>query len=168
LARNIDKRLGSLEARRRGTDRIAALSAESARQVLQKSLLEESYVKRARAQRHTRYALGAMQAVDADYTRISLEEATRVGRQLESGLAKKGLTAELRLQGSVPCDIHIRGVSDVDLLLLEDRYIRYDTQGPKAIRGEYRSPVAYDTLVRSRTSGAMRRGSWWMRFPQRR
>ena len=147
MARDIDRRLKSLDARRRGTDRIAVLSADSAQQVLARSLFEESYAKRAPSQRHTKYALGAMQAVDADYTRIGIEEATRVGKQLESGLGKQGLAAQFRLQGSVPCDVHIRGVSDVDLLLLEDRFFRYDTQGPKAVRGEYQNPVSYDTLV---------------------
>ena len=84
MARDIDRRLKSLDARRRGTDRLSMLSAESAQQVLAKSLFMESYAKRAATQRHTKYALGAMQAVDADYTRIGIEEATRVGKQLES------------------------------------------------------------------------------------
>lgn len=147
MVRDIDRRLNSLNARRRGMDRISVLTADSALQVLAKSFVEESYTKRAASQRHTKYALGAMQAVDADYTRIGIEEATRVGKQLHSGLAKQGLEAEFRLQGSVPCDLHIRGVSDVDLLVLEGRFIRYDTQGVRAIRGEYRNPVAYDSLV---------------------
>ena len=147
MVRDVDRRLKSLDARRRGTDRISMLSAESAQQVLAKSLFEESYAKRAATQRHTKYALGAMQAVDADYTRIGIDEATRVGKQLETGLSKQGLVVDFRLQGSVPCDIHIRGVSDVDLLVLEGRFIRYDIHGAKALQGEYRSPVSYDTLV---------------------
>lgn len=146
MTRDIDKRLKSLDARRRGLDRIAMLTTDSASQVIANSFFEESYAKRAAAQRHTKYALGAMQPVDADYTRIGIEEATRVGKQLESGLSAQGIGVELRLQGSVPCDIHIRGVSDVDLLVLDGRFYRYDQQGLRALRGDYNSPVAYDTL----------------------
>ena len=78
MARDIDKRLKSLHERRMGTDRIADLTFDSATQVITNSLTQESYAKRAAAQKHTKYALGAMQAVDPDYTRISLEEADRV------------------------------------------------------------------------------------------
>lgn len=146
MARDIDKRLKSLRDRRTGTDRIADLAKESAAQVIAKSLSQESYAKRAPVQKHTQYALGAMQAVDPDYTRISLEEAERVKEQLKKGLDRKAISPEFRLQGSVACDIHIRGVSDVDLLVLDGRYIHYDRNGQKAQSGGYTSPVSYDTL----------------------
>ena len=87
-----------------------------------------------------------MQAVDPDYTRISLEEAGRVKEQLRGGLSRRSIPVDFRLQGSVACDLHIRGVSDVDLLVLDDRYIHYDASGPKAYTGGYNSPVTYDTL----------------------
>ncbi|URK86358.1 hypothetical protein LP421_03830 (plasmid) [Rhizobium sp. RCAM05350] len=81
---------------------------------------------------NTRYALGAMQAVDPDYTRISLETADRVGNQLLTRLEGEGIYVEFRIQGSVALDVHIRGVSDVDLLTL-DRYFRtYNRYGPKS------------------------------------
>lgn len=146
MARDIDKRLKSLRERRIGTDRIADLALESATQVLAKSLTQESYSKRAPVQKHTQYALGAMQAVDSDYTRISLEEADRVRDQLKKGLDRKSISTEFRLQGSVACDLHIRGVSDVDLLVLDGRYIHYERNGQKALSGGYTSPVIYNTL----------------------
>lgn len=146
MARDIDRRLQSLNARRKGTDRIGELSLDSAQQVLAKSFIAEAYTKRAPTQRYTRYALGSMQAVDPDYTRISIEEAERVGAQLKSGLDKKSISVEFRLQGSVACDVHIRGVSDVDFLVIEGRFYRYDTAGDRALRSGYTSPVPYDTL----------------------
>jgi hypothetical protein len=146
MARDIDKRLKSLRERRMGTDRIADLAVESATQVIAKSLTQESYAKRAPVQKHTQYVLGAMQAVDPDYTRISLEEADRVKDQLKRGLDRKSISTEFRIQGSVACDIHIRGVSDVDLLVLDGRYIHYDLNGQKALLGGYASPVTYNTL----------------------
>lgn len=147
MARDIERRLKSLDSRRRGTDRLGQLSLDSAQQILAKSFVSESYAKRAPALKNTRYALGAMQAVDSDYTKISLEEAIRVGAQLETGLSKLNIEVQFRLQGSVPCDIHIRGVSDVDLLVLDDRYFRYDTEGVNAILGKFNNPVAFDTLA---------------------
>lgn len=147
MPRDIDRRLKSLDSRRRGTDRIGQLSLDSAQQILAKSQISESYSKRAPVLRNTRYALGAMQAVDSDYTDVSIEEARRVSEKLGLGLIKLGLKVQYRLQGSVACDIHIRGVSDVDLLVLEDRYIRYDRTGVRAIRGAFNAPVAYDTLT---------------------
>lgn len=146
MARDIDKRLKSLRDRRTGTDRIGDLALDSATQVLAKSMTQESYAKRAPVQKHTQYALGAMQAVDPDYTRISLEEAERVKDQLKKGLDRKLISTEFRLQGSVACDIHIRGVSDVDLLVLDGRYIHYDANGQRALNGGYGGPVGYDTL----------------------
>ncbi|KWE31798.1 hypothetical protein [Burkholderia territorii] len=145
MARDIYKRLKSLDARRRGTDRTGTIF-DSAEQVVAKSAALESYQQRGAEKEFTKYALGSMQAVDPDYTRIGVQEATRIGQQLKTGLAKDGIGVEFRLQGSVPCDIHIRGASDVDLLVLEERYFHYDRTGPKAQRGEYGGPVPYDTL----------------------
>lgn len=147
MSKDIDRRLKALDSRRRGTDRIGQLSIDSVQQILAKSQITESYAKRASGFKSTRYALGAMQAVDADYTKVSIEEANRVGAQLASGLIKLNILVQLRLQGSVPCDLHIRGVSDVDLLVLDDRYFRYDTAGVNAILGRFKSPVVYDTLA---------------------
>jgi hypothetical protein len=145
--RDVGKRLKSLEARRKGTDRIGEISMESLQEVLAKSLNEESYSKRAPNLEHTRYALGSMHAVDPDYTKISIGEAERVQAQLQSGLLKKSINVEFRLQGSVACDLHIRGVSDVDLLTLDGRFYRYDTDGFKSKMGGYNNPVSFDTLV---------------------
>jgi hypothetical protein len=75
-----------------------------------------------------------MQAVDERYTQISIETAERVGKQLQTGLP---MSVSLRLQGSVPLDIHIRGVSDVDLLALDDRLLTYAPAGARARSGYY-------------------------------
>lgn len=146
MSRDIDKRLRSLEARRKGTDRNGVHTFDSAAEVLGKAALESYQVRASVDKKFTKYALGSMQAVDPEYTQVGIDEATRVGKKLEAELDKLGLDVEFRLQGSVPCDIHIRGASDVDLLVLESRYIRFDTSGPKARQGGYRSPVSYDTL----------------------
>jgi hypothetical protein len=43
----------------------------------------------------------------------------------------------------VPCNIHIRGVSDVDLLALDEAFHTYDRSGSWSQQGYYRSPIDY-------------------------
>ena len=102
-----------------------------------KSVEDESYQKRAPDAPYTQYALGAMQEVGPEYTRISIEEAERVGKQLKSGLTAMGLTVDFRLQGSVPANIHIRGVSDVDLLTIDDAFFFLRYQRSPGARGNF-------------------------------
>lgn len=137
MARDINKRLTQLRVRRGGTDRLGRLNETASAEVLRKSYLEEAWQKRARTQPYTRYALGAMQEVDTDYTRISIETAERVGNQLLSGLTSAGISVEFRLQGSVPLNVHIRGVSDVDLLNLETSFLTYDPSGNRGLSNYY-------------------------------
>jgi len=143
---NINNRLNQLRTRRSGVDRADRLAMDAAAEVLAKSRIDEAWQKRAKDQPHTRYCLGAMQAVDADHTRISVETAERVGKQLVSGLQILGIPIELRLQGSVALDVHIRGVSDVDLLTLETDFYTYDTRGAMSLGGQYRSPTQRTSL----------------------
>ncbi len=137
MARDIDKRLKQLRTRRSGIDRLGMVAQDDAAEVLRKSYLEEGWQKRATDQPYTRYCLGAMQEVDQDYTRISIETAERVGKQLLEGLTTAGISVQFRLQGSVPLNVHIRGVSDVDLLTLDSSFLRYDTGGLMARSGSY-------------------------------
>lgn len=129
MARNINDRLTKLNSRRKGTDRLDRVATASYAEVLAKSLVTESWEKRATNQPHTRYALGAMQAVSDRYTQISIETAERVGKQL---IANLPMSVSFRLQGSVPLDVHIRGVSDVDLLTLDNRFLTYNRFGSRA------------------------------------
>lgn len=135
MAGDINKRLQQLRARRDGSGRMImdGLTLEA----LLKSDTKEAWESRGKAdQPYTRYALGSMQAVGETYTRISIETAERVANQL----TKANLDLEFRLQGSVPLDVHIKGVSDVDLLALGTGFFTYSTGGAKAKRGYYTSP----------------------------
>lgn len=133
---DIATKLARLGARRRGLDRIEEFSDAQA-EILSKRFVQERWEQRASNQPHTRYALGAMQEVGPDYTRVSLETANRVAKQLKSGLDTRQISAELELQGSVPLNVHIRGVSDVDLLVLRTRFLTYTRGGVMALRGDY-------------------------------
>lgn len=145
MARDIGQRLTDLEKRRRGTDlrSYGRLNEDSRREVLAKSLAKEAWQTRASTMPHTRYALGAMQSVGEQYTRICIETAARVGNQL---ISKVPIPLEFRLQGSVPLDVHVRGVSDVDLLSLDTSFYTYATYGSRSLAGYYTSPTARTSL----------------------
>ncbi|WP_216638775.1 hypothetical protein [Achromobacter ruhlandii] len=143
MATDINKRLAQLRARRDGSDRLTMDSAVQ-NEILSKALgtgtqtIQESWEKRASIDsKHTLYALGAMQPVSATYTRVSVETAERIGNQLRSRLGKAGIDAEFRLQGSVPLDVHIRRVSDVDLLTIDTGFLVYSTSGVQSQAGYY-------------------------------
>ena len=144
MPRDINTRLENLRIRRKGVDaaRSGRVTASVADEVLRKSVIQESWQRRATEQPYTRYALGAMQAVDPAYTQKSHDEADRVAKQLRSGLS---IPIEMRLQGSVPLDVHIRGVSDVDLLVIRTDFLCYDTFGALATSGWY-SPSSKTSL----------------------
>lgn len=154
MARDISGRLTRLNARRKGMDRLGELTETAQVDVLAKSIQSESWQKRASTgQPYTRYALGAMQEVDRDYTRISIETAQRVGGQLNTGLTSAGYQVDFRLQGSVPLNVHIRGVSDVDLLNLDTSFLTYASYGVRGQNGWYSSTTKTSLGVLSALRG---------------
>lgn len=145
MARDINRYLDSLKARRTGVSDLNRITATEHFDVLQRSLLSESYQKRSNNP-YTTYALGAMQEVGPDYTKVSIDTAERVKSQLATHLSSRGWQVDFRLQGSVPCNIHIRGVSDVDLLVLDDAFHTYDILGVAARSGTYQRSINYTPL----------------------
>jgi len=148
MTSDISQRIQRLSARRRGTDRMVALDSSEQLEVLFKSMTEEGgWTKRAANQPFTRYALGAMQEVGPDYTRVSLETAQRVRSQLDTRVTADGLLVEFHVQGSVPANVHIRGVSDVDLLVLDSSFLTFDRTGLIGRQGGYVNPTTLTTEV---------------------
>jgi hypothetical protein len=154
MAKDINSRIAALRQRRSGADRVVKVPEGERIAILAKSRLDESWQKRATNKPYTRYALGAMAEVDVDYTRISIETAHRVGGQLAKSFEEEARSAVFRLQGSVPLNVHIRGVSDVDLLAIETSLLTYHTQGSKALRGHYvpTEVTSLETLLSLRKS----------------
>jgi hypothetical protein len=138
---DFDQRLRNLRDRRLGLKAPLAKSVTAADSAAMQSrvLKEEAYQRRATG-RATRYVLGAMQAVDPEYTKNSYDEGDRVQRQLRDALEGE-ISVEFRYQGSVMLDIHIRGISDIDMLVLRDDFHTYDTTGAAARAGLYRNPI---------------------------
>lgn len=85
----------------------------------------------------TRYLIGSMQPIDAEYTKNTYREAERVQEQLTQRLT---FIPEYRYQGSVTNDTHIKAHSDVDLLVL---HVYFTTLEPPQIP---LSPYAGDPL----------------------
>ncbi|WP_278497643.1 hypothetical protein [Pantoea vagans] len=87
---------------------------------------QEAWESRAKDDSATQYVIGAMQSVDSRYTQISVETADRIQNQLKKKLNNN---LDFRVQGSVPLDIHIKGFSDVDLLIIDQQMLMYSPEG---------------------------------------
>lgn len=139
MATDYNSRIDRLKTRRRGLDKtIPSMESYAYDSVLQESFREIEQLKFKSESWETRsttpivnYVLGAMAEVDAKYTEISVKTAERIENQLYDRLKDKGIYTRYRLQGSVPLNIHIKGISDVDLLVIDNSIFTYDRYGPK-------------------------------------
>lgn len=75
----------------------------------------------------TRYVTLAMKGVDPLYTRKSKE----AGEKVKSHLLKELDNVEYEYQGSVMTDTHIKGNSDIDLLVISTKFYTFDREGIK-------------------------------------
>src|SRR5690348_11722485 len=85
--------------------------------VLSKGLYE-AYAKMTQSEA-VQYAIGAMQPVEPEYTQNTVDQGDRVKNQLITRLAEP---CEYRYQGSVTNNTHIRARSDIDLLVLTEKF----------------------------------------------
>ena len=127
---NFESRLDKLKERRHGkfdTEYLTKLGLESYspmyeslsnKQEIYESLQESSAIK---------YTIGAMSEVDSEYTKVSKLEGERVAETLKKLLKTEGKEVTFRMQGSVPLNIHIKGHSDVDMLIINHPTILYET-----------------------------------------
>lgn len=134
---NYAQKLVNMRNRRRGLDSFAVLS-KSANFSEDAATFAEAYESRAKTEA-IKYTLGAMQELEAKYTRISIEEGNRVRDQLRTGLSIAGIPVTFEYQGSVPLNVHIRFASDIDLLVLHDAFVTVDWTGPRASTYSVRS-----------------------------
>ncbi len=139
MSTSVNDRINRLRSRRSGLDRSSVIAMDAKDFIVNRSLTKEAWEYRAEDKPSTTFALGAMQEVDPTYTRISIETADRVSNQLSK---RTSGNLEFELQGSVPLNVHIRGVSDVDLLAIEADFHTYDARGHMSTSGQYRSPTS--------------------------
>jgi len=74
-----------------------------------------------------KYTIGAMAPVDKQSTEVSISEGNRVADSLIKSLRIRDIFTTSRLQGSVALNIHIKGHSDVDMLIIEGNTINIET-----------------------------------------
>jgi hypothetical protein len=72
---------------------------------------------------NTKYLLGAMKPIEAKYTKRLIEQGDRVENQLINKVGTQYPGLEFRRQGSVSNSTHIKYYSDVDILVIIDKFI---------------------------------------------
>lgn len=90
------------------------------------SMVNEVY-KRMDKSESVRYAIGAMQPIDPEYTKNTFLQGERVQSQLEERLHQK---CEIEFQGSTSTDTHIKARSDVDMLLVRKGWVWIEDSQP--------------------------------------
>jgi len=151
MAADFKQRLHNLRQRRLGFDALVKGAALSNLRFAEIASQTELYEKRAKGDA-LKYGLGAMQEVDNRYTAICYEEGERVRAQLASGLAESNISVTFDYQGSVPLNIHIRGTSDVDLLVLHDEFVTLDWSGSRAHTYSHSGKSVIDEMFRLRVN----------------
>jgi hypothetical protein len=132
MATDYSNRIGRVNARRNNTavaylSKSASFAEDSAFQ----DTVTEGYRSKTKS-KSFQYALVSMQEVDAEYTAISYREADRVAKQIDSGLSRRGKEVTVELQGSLPLNVHLRRVSDVDMLVWPLDFFVFDRYGVAA------------------------------------
>lgn len=143
---NYSQKLANMRIRRQGLDSSAALNKSASSYTTDTANFSEAYESRGKTEA-IKYALGAMQELEAKYTKISIEEGDRVKDQLKAGLNNAGIPVVFEYQGSVPLNIHIRFSSDIDLLVLHDGFVTLDWSGPRAQTYSVRQGSVLEDMV---------------------
>lgn len=120
---DFESRLKSLKERRQGSRERAifdSMESYSANQAILtgQDVRRREFFELLKESAGVKYAIGAMAAVDDAATKISIREGNRVADSLTKSLGEVGESVTKRLQGSVALDIHIKGHSDVDMLII--------------------------------------------------
>jgi len=88
-----------------------------------------------------KYVIGAMQPIDPEYTKNTYKQAERVRSQLENRLTD---SCEYKYQGSVTNDTHIKAKSDIDLLVIIDKF--FSLENPQVPTSPYKGDPLKDLL----------------------
>lgn len=88
-----------------------------------------------------KYVIGAMQPIDPEYTKNTYIQAERVRSQLSNRLTGR---CEYKYQGSVTNDTHIKARSDIDLLVIIDKF--FTLENPQVPKSPYKGDPLKDLL----------------------
>lgn len=123
---DITSRLNNLSLRRSDKHLVTDRAFES----IEKSLFAESqqdFFDLDEYEKWKKYVLDSMAEVPNRSTEISFEEGEKVKNHLRENLGKYNLSAEFKFQGSIINNTHIKGNSDIDLLVITDKYITLES-----------------------------------------
>ncbi len=137
---DFEKRLKSLKDRRQGTRERAiweSMDFAPAKDAILKGadVRKRENFETLKEPVGVKYAIGAMTPVEAQSTKVSIAEGERVADSLIKSLNNNGESVTKKLQGSVALDIHIKGHSDVDMLILVRNPVLVET--PKISPNDY-------------------------------
>lgn len=131
------------------TNRIGKLRSRRTDPLIKTAEMREVY-DRISEDESVKYAIGAMQPIDKEYTKNTYEEGDRVKAQLDKSLNTQGAAVvEFEYQGSVTNNTHIKAHSDIDLLALHAHFYTIQPPGKPTIL--YQGDVLTD-LKNLRTS----------------
>lgn len=137
-------RLDRLNQRRLDTD------------IVEAKLLNETYRNISQSD-SVKYVIGSMQPIDPEYTKNTYVQGERVRNQLENRLTE---ICEYEYQGSVTNDTHIKAKSDIDLLVLIDKF--FSLEKPQEPKSPYKGNPLQDLLnLRKESENALEQA-----FPQ--
>ena len=108
--------------------------------ITEAKLLNEVY-RRISQSDSVRYVIGSMQPIDPEYTKNTYAQGERVCNQLQKRLTT---TCEYEYQGSVTNGTHIKARSDIDILLLIDKF--YTLEKPQEPSNPYKGDPVQDLL----------------------
>lgn len=127
-----DKRLERLENRRNDPQfLVKSFSAESVSRILNESYKSIPFPE------SVRYTIGAMQEVGREYTASTVAEGDRIKNHLES-LRNEGYNFSFRFQGSTTNNTHIRAHSDIDLLVIQEKFQFTEAPGAGTYTGNWK------------------------------
>lgn len=137
---DFENRLKSLKERRQGSRERAifeSMDSFAANQAILtgRDVRKREFFETLNESAGVKYAIGAMAAVDEAATKVSIREGERVADSLIKSLSSEGENVTRRLQGSVALDIHIKGHSDVDMLILVTNPVNVEL--PKVVPNGY-------------------------------
>ena len=135
------KRLKSLKERRQGSreraiyeSAMTSIAMENAISRGQDIRTREAYEALSESD-SIKYTIGAMAPVDEKATQVSISEGNRVADSLIKSLKVRDIYTVSRLQGSVALNIHIKGYSDVDMLIIKESVVLVES--PRIIPNNY-------------------------------
>lgn len=145
------KRLSSLKERRQGSreraiyDSKLEKSLESYALSYGQDLRKQEIYETLNESDSIKYAIGAMAPVDEKSTMISISEGQRVADSLIKSLALREINVTAKLQGSVALDVHIKGHSDVDMLIIYEDLVTVEV--PEIFPNRYSCPSIPKSMV---------------------